>query len=224
MWPFSDPLADARHAVRSPDVQQRGYALERLLDAARRTPRLRADALALFLAFLDARLREGAACEEHPWPICAAGRGVQALGGSTVMHGVWHALLAHPRSQVVETAALMVPELPDAAAYAPTLCALADGHADLKVRYTAACALGQCGDPGATPALIALFDAPDWKPHAITSLGQYGDARAVPALEALRDDQFVPWPEGDAHAPGLRICDLAEDALAMLARRPLPRR
>jgi hypothetical protein len=107
-----------RRAVRSPDVQQRGRALERLLEAARRTPGLRADALALFVAFLDARLREGAACEEHPWPICAAGRGVQALGGSTVLHGVWHAMLAHPRSQVVETAALMVPELPDAAAYA----------------------------------------------------------------------------------------------------------
>jgi HEAT repeat protein len=65
---------------------------------------------------------------------------------------------------------------------------------DWRIRRAAAEALGQIGDPQATPALIqALRDEDFWvRRAAAEALGQIGDPQATPALaQALRDEMWL---------------------------------
>jgi hypothetical protein len=61
------------------------------------------------------------------------------------------------------------------------------------VRQAAAEALGQIGDPQATPALIQALQDEEWwvRRAAARALGQIGDPQATPALiQALRDEKW----------------------------------
>jgi len=61
------------------------------------------------------------------------------------------------------------------------------------VRRAAAQALGQIGDPQATPALIQALQDKEWvvRGTAAEALGQIGDPQATPALiQALRDEEW----------------------------------
>jgi HEAT repeat protein len=63
---------------------------------------------------------------------------------------------------------------------------------DHNVRFEAASALGEIGDPRCVdPLITALDDTQRVKEVAIRSLGKIGDPRAVdPLLEALKDDNW----------------------------------
>jgi energy-coupling factor transporter ATP-binding protein EcfA2 len=65
---------------------------------------------------------------------------------------------------------------------------------DWRIRRAAAEALGQIGDPQATPALIQALQDEEWlvRQAAAEALGQIGDPQATPALiQALQDKEWV---------------------------------
>jgi len=133
-------------------------------------------------------------------------------------------------------------ELDDSSAVSKLLTAL--GHQDPWVRWRAAAALGDLGDPRAVEPLIAALGDLDVRHHAVPALGKLGDERAFdPLVEALRDQELQHASAlalgelGDARAVPLIVealdnathldadamtCRRLIDALSLLVRGPYP--
>lgn len=83
------------------------------------------------------------------------------------------------------------------------------------VRVAALRQLGRLGTEAALPALLNYLDDSALRPHVVEALAELGDPAAIASLETLLVDTTEAWPE-DNHGPMLRVCDLAEAALARL--------
>lgn len=107
------------------------------------------------------------------------------------------ALLVDADEEVRNFAAVMLGSLRDPRAIGPLIDALRDP--DVNVRHAAAASLGQLGAREAVPALIDALGQEPWLQYpAIHALGEIGDPRASPGLLPLLDDDLLRGPALEA--------------------------
>lgn len=106
-------------------------------------------------------------------------------------------LLSDADEEVRDFAAMMLGSLRDPRAVGPLVRAL--GDADVNVRHAAAASLGHIGAAEAVAPLIEALKTEPWLQYpAITALGEIGDPRATPALVELLDDELLRGPALEA--------------------------
>jgi hypothetical protein len=193
-------IDDLRRAAESPDVEDRGRAMQALLIRIRRDPSLNAAALPIF--------RRVCAREVHGWPATLAARGIEDIEGDIAARSVWTDLLQRESPQMVSDAAGSLTD----PWYVPTLLDLLNRRSEPEVRGAVIRALGRMKNDAVFPAIIGFLDDPALRLAVIEALASQGDVRARPHLGPLVDDQ-TETGEWDERGAPVRVGSLAWNAL-----------
>jgi hypothetical protein len=193
-------IDDLRRATESPDLEDRGRAMQALLIRIRRDSSLNADALPIF--------RRVCAREPHGWPATLAARGIEDIEGDVAARRVWMDLLGRESPQMVSEAAGSLTD----SWYIPTLLDLLNRRSEGDVRAAVILALGRMKHEMVFPAIIGFLDDPALRLAVIEALASQGDTRARPHLEPLVEDQ-TETGEWDERGAPVRVGHLAWNAL-----------
>jgi HEAT repeat protein len=182
----------------------RGLAMQELAQLVGSNSTIREDAAQVFRAALEKPV--------DGWTTLSAARGMEQIVGPNKARAIWLELLRCGNPSIVADVALSLRDV----AFAPALLdLLSAGAPTTEVKTAAMRALGRMHDPTALPAIAAQLARPPLRAHAIEALADLGDWRAVPHLRPYLTDTTDAWHE-DNHGPMLRICDLAQSAIARL--------
>jgi hypothetical protein len=193
-------IEDLRRAAESPELEDRGRAMQALLIRIRRDPSLKAAALPIF--------RRVCAREPHGWPATLAARGIEDIEGDIAARSVWTELLQRESPQMVSDAAGSLTD----PWYVPMLLDLLQRRSEPEVRAAVIRALGRMKNQAVFPAVIGFLDDPALRLAVIEALASQGDVRARPYLEPLVDDQ-TETGEWDERGAPVRVGSLAWNAL-----------
>lgn len=191
--------------IRSPDQPTRGTSMAALYHHAKQNPAIHQEALELFRANVMA------------WPdymtASNAARGIELIAGPAEGRKTWLALLNHPKAELAGSIATTLKDV----SYVPILLELIERRPEWSIQLAAVRTLGRMKDRAAFEAIIKRLDNRPLRPHAVEALAELGDPRAIAHLEPLLRDRTEAWEE-DNHGPMLRVCDLAQDAIARLRK------
>jgi len=189
--------------IRSPDQPTRGTSMAALYHHAQQTPAIHPEALELFRASVMA------------WPdymtASYAARGIELIAGPAEGRKIWLALLNHPKAELAGAIAQSIKDV----SYVPVLLELMERRPEWSIQLAAVRTLGRMKHPSAFDAIINRLNNRPLRPHVVEALAELGDPRAIPHLEPLLHDRTEAWEE-DNHGPMLRVCDLAQAAIAHL--------
>lgn len=176
-----------------------------LYHRAQQTPAIHPEALELFRASVMA------------WPdymtASYAARGIELIAGPAEGRKIWLALLNHPKAELAGAIAQSIKDV----SYVPVLLELLERRPEWSIQLAAVRTLGRMKDRSAFEAIAKRLADRALRPHAVEALAELGDPRAIAHLEPLLRDRTEAW-EIDNHGPMLRVCDLAQDAIAQLRK------
>lgn len=197
-----------RRDIDSGSAADRTRALLKLFEATKKDPAIRGKASELFRTVLERF--------EEPSNVSLALQGLELSGGAQQAREHWIKLLNHPRVEMAAYAAMAISD-PN---YVPILIELLLQRPEPFFHIAAISALGRLRLPSGFPAIAEHLKIPETQIYAIEALANLGDLRAIPILEPLLEDTR-DMPETDERGATRRICEVADEAIRRIRRRPI---